>query len=152
MGSNVYLFVLVCFLHACIKDQATDESSLIRQSPKRRFIMNKKSQSQPATKSIMYSLKLTRKAFANTKLPPNRSATALLSPRCVLKAKCFQLSSWKSINLPTIPSRGTSGWKNTATNKKTAASSAEQAVNPDSVHAEFRTLNTRKAALLPKPL
>lgn len=35
----------------------------------------------------MYSLKLTRKAFANTKLPPNRSATALLSPRCVLKAE-----------------------------------------------------------------
>lgn len=114
--------------------------------------MNKKSQSQPATKSIMYSLKPMRKAFASTKLPPNRSASALLFPRCVLKAKWFRLSSWKSINPPMTPSRGISGWKNTATNRKNAASSEEQAVSPDSAPVEFQTLNTRKAAPLPKPL
>ena len=47
--------------------------------------------------------------------------------------------------------KGINGWKNTATNRKIAASSAEQAVNPDFAPAESQTLNTRKAVPLRKP-
>ena len=52
---------------------------------------------------------------------------------------------------PMTPSKEISGWKNTVTSRKTAASSAARTVNPDSAPAEFRTLNTRKVAPLPKP-